>query len=197
MVRAQARNEEASREFTRRLVEKCPAVQAIILYGSVARGEANEDSDIDLLVLVDIDSRVLQEEALTIAIEIGDEFEVFVQEIVERVSDFRSRAVEGYPWQRTIARMGWPLFDRGVFARIKEALPPPTRIAEEKPRYRASRTIIDDHMASADSALTAAMILIDEGLWNDSSNRGYYAVFNAASQQCFGAASRKSAVIVR
>lgn len=181
MVRVQTRCEEAAREFSRRIVERRQEVQAVILYGSVARGEANEDSDVDLVILADTDANVLQEEALTLAMEIGEEFKVFVQEVVESVSDFRSRAVEGYPWQRTIARMGQPLFDRGVFAQIKDALPPPPRIAEEGTPYRASREAIDDCLASAEEALTAARLLLNERLWNDASNRAYYAMFNAAS----------------
>lgn len=39
-------------EFVRRALEKCgDKIESIILFGSVARGEAKEDSDIDILVI--------------------------------------------------------------------------------------------------------------------------------------------------
>jgi len=181
MVRAQTRNQEAASEFSKRISGSYPQVQAVILYGSVARGEAHDDSDVDIVILVDAEDRALQDEAITLAMKIGDEFGVFVQEIVETVSSFESRAVEGYPWQRTIARMGRPLFDRGAFARIRDALPPPPRIAEKKSPYRPSRAIIDDHISAADAALVEARTLFQARLWDGVSNRAYYAMFNAAS----------------
>jgi hypothetical protein len=136
---------------------------------------------VDLVILVDNDDRALKDQALTLAMQIGDEFGVFVQETIENVADFESRAVEGYPWQRTIARMGRPLFDRGAFARIRDALPPRPQIAEEKSSYRPSRAIIDEHISAADAALVEARTLLEARLWDGVSNRAYYAMFNAAS----------------
>jgi predicted nucleotidyltransferase len=48
----QKRYETVIRQFVRQAQERyLPHIDRIILYGSVARGEANPDSDIDLLVL--------------------------------------------------------------------------------------------------------------------------------------------------
>ena len=176
----QTRCEEAAREFSRRIVERHPEVDAVVLYGSVARREAHEGSDLDLAVLARSVTKELEDDALSLAIEIGDQFGVFVQEIVDDLSYFESRAHLGYPWQRTIARMGISLFDRGDFARLCSALPPP-QIAEERAPYGPSRQTIDGYLASTDEALTAAKLLLDARLWNDASNRAYYAMFNAAS----------------
>lgn len=42
---------ENAEQISRRLVEKFPAVDAVLLFGSVARGDANEWSDIDLVII--------------------------------------------------------------------------------------------------------------------------------------------------
>ena len=48
----QKRYETVIRQFVRQAQERYPThIHKIILYGSVARGDANADSDIDLLVL--------------------------------------------------------------------------------------------------------------------------------------------------
>jgi predicted nucleotidyltransferase len=44
---------EAATEFSNRVVENFPTISAICLYGSVARGDDDELSDIDLLILGD------------------------------------------------------------------------------------------------------------------------------------------------
>jgi uncharacterized protein len=48
-------NKEILAEIKRRVKESEPSAK-IILYGSYARGDANEESDIDLLILVDKDT---------------------------------------------------------------------------------------------------------------------------------------------
>ena len=51
-IQIQARYKEPIEEFVRRVMEKYRnKIDNIILFGSVARGEAKEDSDIDILVV--------------------------------------------------------------------------------------------------------------------------------------------------
>ena len=51
-MKIQERYQRAVDEFVRRAVEKYKdRIDEIILFGSVARGEAGEDSDIDILVI--------------------------------------------------------------------------------------------------------------------------------------------------
>lgn len=176
--RVQTRYRQAAEEFARRLVEALPEVEAIVLYGSVARGEAHQDSDIDVLVLTEGESKALQERAWAIGQEIDDELHVFTQVAMENVSDFRARAEMGYPWERTIARMGQPLFDRGAFASIHAALP---RVREEQAPYRPSQQVIEDLLQSADQALAEAKHLLEGRFWDGASSRAYYAMFYAAS----------------
>lgn len=51
-IQIQAKYKEPIEEFVRRVMEKYRnKIDNIILFGSVARGEAKEDSDIDILVV--------------------------------------------------------------------------------------------------------------------------------------------------
>ncbi len=50
---------EAVESFTRRLVD-CFAPEKVILFGSMARGEHNTDSDADLLVVMPYDGRAFE-----------------------------------------------------------------------------------------------------------------------------------------
>ena len=64
-------------EFVRRTLEKCgDKIDSIILFGSVARGEAGKESDIDILVVVIGDRfkirRELSELVLDILLETGE-----------------------------------------------------------------------------------------------------------------------------
>lgn len=45
-------NEEAAREVTRKIVDFCQP-ERVVLFGSLARGESNKHSDLDLLVIWD------------------------------------------------------------------------------------------------------------------------------------------------
>lgn len=44
---------ERAKDYSRKLVDEFPGVLSVILYGSVARGEAGKNSDIDLVVITD------------------------------------------------------------------------------------------------------------------------------------------------
>ncbi|MBU4548340.1 MAG: nucleotidyltransferase domain-containing protein [Euryarchaeota archaeon] len=49
---------DIAREFTGKVLQKYPnKVDVIILFGSTARGEAREESDIDILVVGDVTVR--------------------------------------------------------------------------------------------------------------------------------------------
>jgi len=52
-MRIQKRYRKAVEEFVRRVLERYKdRIESIILFGSVARGEAKENSDIDVLIVV-------------------------------------------------------------------------------------------------------------------------------------------------
>jgi predicted nucleotidyltransferase len=63
------------REFVARARDEVPALSALVVFDSVARGEADRQSDIDLWLLVDDQEQLLQARrtATTIATELADE----------------------------------------------------------------------------------------------------------------------------
>ena len=64
---------EPTRRAVRELTDEITDLVAIILYGSVARGDADRKSDIDLWLLVTEDRAAAQRTATTIAQHLGDE----------------------------------------------------------------------------------------------------------------------------
>jgi predicted nucleotidyltransferase len=71
--------QKAIDEFVRRAIEKYgDMVDGIILFGSVARGEAKEDSDIDILVITEGDSFKMQKQISEIVVEILLEKGVYI-----------------------------------------------------------------------------------------------------------------------
>jgi predicted nucleotidyltransferase len=179
-MQTQALCRQAAEVLAGRLVERFPEVQAVVLYGSVARGEAHEDSDVDLLAVVSTDADTLRNPIFDLGQELLADFpHVMTQVIVEETEEFRRRAIEGYSLERTVARQGVALYDTGVFAAVREDLPP--RIAEQSAEYAPTPDLMREHMRAAEEALAAARLLFDNQFWDDVSNRAYYAMFNAAT----------------
>lgn len=90
-------------------------VVAVVLFGSHARGEPDEGSDIDLLVLVTrCDSKVEGDIAAlsTQAMAEGD-YDEFLSPIRMSVEHWRMLAAEGSPLVDEIRREGVPLWPRG------------------------------------------------------------------------------------
>ncbi|WP_170938359.1 nucleotidyltransferase domain-containing protein [Halorubrum sp. Hd13] len=89
---------EPVREFAERAQEEVPSFSALVVFGSVARGEADRQSDIDIWMLVDNDDNLLQARrtATDIAVDLGEqrfgepgeryEFEVLVESVKSAVS---------------------------------------------------------------------------------------------------------------
>ena len=72
-MQIQKRYREAVNEFVRRVLERYKdKIESIILFGSVPRGEAKEDSDIDILVVGDVSLEELVEVSFPILLEYGE-----------------------------------------------------------------------------------------------------------------------------
>jgi predicted nucleotidyltransferase len=89
---------EPVRAFAQRVRTAVPSFSALVVFGSVARGEADRRSDIDVWILVDSDEDLLQarRRATDIAVDLGEqrfgdeghryEFEVLVESVASAVS---------------------------------------------------------------------------------------------------------------
>lgn len=115
---------EPLRRFVERIDEELPSVAGIVCFGSVARGEADRASDVDVFVLVDEDEGLVADRR-TVADVVGDleteridgqryEFEVFVESPVSA----RRRGED----LRPILQEGIVLVEREPFRRVNREL---------------------------------------------------------------------------
>ena len=96
-------------EFKRRLpTDIVPHIRQMIMYGSRARGDAEEDSDLDLIALVDKNSLVLEQRLDEIAYNLmwDHDFRPIISLKVFSEERFRSAAAKGYSYYRAIEREG-------------------------------------------------------------------------------------------
>jgi predicted nucleotidyltransferase len=87
-------HEQAFEAFADRLTEGCGEdIEEIILYGSVARGEAHEDSDVDVLVVIEDESarERVEERASTLGFEITMEYGVEISKMVTTKDQMKER----------------------------------------------------------------------------------------------------------
>jgi predicted nucleotidyltransferase len=76
------------------------------LFGSYARGEAHEDSDVDVLVIVSDDSIELRTRIYEAAALLFPELGLLVNPMVLARSDYEHRLAGGHPLLLTIVREG-------------------------------------------------------------------------------------------
>ncbi len=69
-------------QFKQKLLENDIPVRELIVFGSRARGEANPDSDLDVLVLVDWTSPESESLVSHCAWEVGFEADIIIQSVV-------------------------------------------------------------------------------------------------------------------
>lgn len=105
-VSATRRRERSFEEFARRLQDELgDAVHEIVLYGSTARGEATETSDVDVLVVLGGAVGEHQREVIsTLAFDVGLEYDVAISYHVQSRSRYESRRDD--PFLRNVRRDG-------------------------------------------------------------------------------------------
>lgn len=92
-------------------------LHSIVLYGSVARGQAGKDSDIDILLVLESDG--LYDKALSIVYDIDLRNQSFTS-IFWTTPDELERCLErGSPFLENVSEEGVILFDDGTFIGIR------------------------------------------------------------------------------
>ncbi len=123
MLRLQGRQRKALTEFRDRVVKELgDRINAIIVYGSVARGEAGEESDIDVLIVgKDKEIRSMITE-ISYEIDYENRFETFITPVYYTKEEIEHRIKIGSPFIHEVLKDGVALYDDGIFKRIREKM---------------------------------------------------------------------------
>ena len=108
-MKIQGKYQKAVDEFVRRALEKYrDRIENIILFGSVARREAKEDSDIDILVVGDVSLEELVDLTFPILLEYGEL--ISAKDMKKDYFEFLIR--EEYSLIRNVLKEGVVLYER-------------------------------------------------------------------------------------
>jgi len=173
-IAGEANWQRAVREYVERLRDRYgDQLAAVVLYGSRARGDADEGSDVDLLVVLrgEFDERPEQQVACDLANELAETYGYgLLGAVVATEDDYRQRML---PLFMNIRREGielWPVADQQA-------------VRDEKGTYegapqRDDIALIRNRM---NEALDDANASLREGRYGLTANRAYYAMFHAAT----------------
>ena len=169
----------AAEDFAQRVLAVLgDRVGAIVLYGSVARGDAGPDSDVDVLVVGSGDDGIgksIREVGADQTHETGYKF--FVETTAYGRGEFLKFLRLGSPLIMNILEDGVVLYDTGIFseARAYGAQLSDAEI-EIMMDWRVAR-----HLELADEALEDAEFALNSGRLRNAAERAYYAMFHTAS----------------
>jgi len=116
---------ETAAHLRERLVEGLPGrIESIVLYGSVARNEANRESDIDILIVTRSADRKLYDKISKIRTRIDLDSNTLTT-LTQMSRDEAERYVNlGSPFMETVLEEGIILYDTGFFKKIRGSLTP-------------------------------------------------------------------------
>jgi len=88
-------------------------LKRVILYGSYARGDYTADSDVDIMILVDLDENELDQysDALSeIGFEYNVEHDIWMMPVVKNIEHFH-HWVAAYPFYKNVQKEGVVLYE--------------------------------------------------------------------------------------
>ncbi len=99
---------QALQAFVRRLQQSFPTqIRQVLLFGSKARGESDADSDVDVLIIVNQDDRVLRRNIIDIASDLSLEFDILLSPRVISAQRWQTR--QGFRFYQNIAHDALPI----------------------------------------------------------------------------------------
>jgi predicted nucleotidyltransferase len=109
--------------LTKRLIEDLgDKVESIVLYGSVARNEAREDSDIDVLVVTRDDDRKLYDRISKIRTRIDLSNNTLTTLVQISRKELEQHMKLGSPFMESVVKEGIILYDSGFLKKIRGSL---------------------------------------------------------------------------
>ncbi len=117
-----------AKKFADEIVKKYDgAIKSVVVFGSVARGDMTEKSDLDLIVIYDdVIARMTDD--------VKEKFDYDIREIAKKIdndmsvqpawslTEFWEMARTGHPLLVTIVRDGWAVYDTGFFIPFRKLL---------------------------------------------------------------------------
>ena len=113
---------KAAEEFANRVTAALgDQIDSIVLYGSVARGKAKRDSDIDVLV-IDPNPGLTREKISEICSDFSYErdYTFFISLAHFSRDEFHKLWQMGSPFIKEVVKEGLVLYDNGTFSRVRE-----------------------------------------------------------------------------
>jgi len=116
-------NEKIVTHLKERLVKELPnKIESIILYGSVARNETHEDSDIDILIVTLNQDRKLYDKISKIRTQIDLDNNTLTTLVQMSKNELEQYLKLGSPFMENVMKEGVPLYDKGFFKKIRGSL---------------------------------------------------------------------------
>lgn len=165
-------------------------VQRIIVYGSKARGNAHEDSDIDIVMLMRDDAGRIEEDIRLLGHRLADFKPVLPSLFTFTEASWARRLADQYPFQQNVEREGMDVLGPKVrdANEVEPATTPTGRKGLKSPPAAAragtgrpmNRKAILSEWRLSRNALKGSKTMIDVNLPEDSVSRSYYAMLHGA-----------------
>jgi len=112
--------EKTAKEFAEKVIKRLDgSIDSIIVYGSVARGNARKDSDIDILI-ISKKGRKIENEVLNAGYDIDLKNKTVTTHIYLTPKDLEREKKFGSFFTHDVLTQGRVLYDNGTFKRIRE-----------------------------------------------------------------------------
>jgi len=97
-------------------------IDSIVLYGSVARNTASDESDIDILVVARGDETGLYDKISKIRTQVDLENNTLTALVYVTSEELEHYFKLGSPFMKSVSEEGMILYDRGVFKRLRGSI---------------------------------------------------------------------------